>query len=140
MSSFTLETTHVSIHSVSETEEKTVLCGLGGAWPEGEQGYIMNRNHPDHISDLDRIFGYDTHKTMYSGGWRSPNVFVFYMRSASLLCDYRYECTFLEDELVVKLSFNTRKRRMFIFMADEKEGTRNEADYVWRGRLRTLPE
>ena len=105
--SFTFETTHVSIHSVSETEEKTVLCGLGGAWPEGEQGYIMNRNHPDHISDLDRIFGYDTHKTMYSGGWRSPNVFVFYMRSASLLCDYRYECTFLEDELVVKLSFNT---------------------------------
>ena len=105
--SFTFETTHVSIHSVSETEEKTVLCGLGGAWPEREQGYIMNRNHPDHISDLDRIFGYDTHKTMYSGGWRSPNVFVFYMRSASLLCDYRYECTFLEDELVVKLSFNT---------------------------------
>jgi len=102
----------VLIHSVSETEEKTISCGLRGEWSaEGNDGYILTKTDADHVADLDRIFNYDTHKTLYSGGWKNQNTFQFYLRSESLLCDYRFACEFIEDAVYVTLSYNTVELR-----------------------------
>ncbi len=104
---FTFGEEEVQIHSVSEEGEKTVRCGLNGAWPRARLGYILTKANPDQVADLDRVFGYDTWETMCSGGWSNGNTFQFALRSDSLLCDYRAECQFLEEEIVVRLSYNT---------------------------------
>lgn len=121
---FTFGTDSVQIHSVSEKEEKTVVCGLRGEWPENGQGYILTKADPDHVADLDLIFGYDTHQTMYSGGWSDQNTFTFYLRSKSLLCDYRFACEFIGDELLVRLSYNT-------VMPRNKYKDRTKAPEIW---------
>ncbi|MCD8054353.1 MAG: beta-lactamase family protein [Lachnospiraceae bacterium] len=121
---FIFEENQVKIHSVSDREEKTVICGLRGQWPEGDQGYILTTADPEHVADLDRIFGYDTHRTMYSGGWSRQNTFAFRLRSASLLCDYRFECEFIGEEIFLKLSYNT-------VMSRNKYKDRTKAPAVW---------
>ncbi len=104
--SFSFDTNHVTIHAVDSTSDKTISCGIDGEWLENHCGYILNTNDPRNIANLDRIFGYDVQATLCSGGWSRANTFKFYIRSHSLLSDYRYECEFYENNVFLKIPYN----------------------------------
>ena len=94
-----------------KTEDKTgaheVLCGLNGAFPETDGGYILTDKRPEDIADIDHNFGYEENRTMYSGGFTGPDVFSFIMRSHSFLSDHRFECEFTGDFVEIRMSNNT---------------------------------
>ena len=94
----------VRINSVWRNKETEFRCGTAGRWIKNPgAGYLLNKNDPDHIADLDRIFYYDEWETMLSGGWESPDTFVFSLRSDSLLCGYTYKCRFLGNEIEISI-------------------------------------
>lgn len=104
--SFVFREDCVEIHTLQDGREKLHLCGLNGQWLENTQGYLMMQSSPDQIQDLDRIFAYDTNTVLLSGGWRATDTFEFSLRSASLLCEYRFQCRFVEDELIITRPYN----------------------------------
>ena len=108
--SFEFAKDEVKIHTVSEKGERTHICGLRGEWKHSK-GYLLMKKRDDEIADLDRNFGYDVTDNVLSGGWSDLNTFKFYLRSDSLLCDYRFECTFDSDNLEVKLPPNATAPR-----------------------------
>lgn len=94
----------VLINSVKDGKETVFSCGMDRQWIKNPgAGYLLNKNDPDNIADLDRIFYYDTWETMLSGGWESPDTFAFALRSDSLLCGYTYRCRFLGDEIEITI-------------------------------------
>lgn len=96
---------------IQNGKEHVYPCGLNGHWAESRQGYLMMESDPDHIEDLDRNFHCDTHTILLSGGWAATDIFTFSLRSASLLCEYRFYCQFTDAEIVVTRPWNDYLKR-----------------------------
>ena len=84
--------------------------------------YILTNKKPEEIADIDHNLGYDESETLYTGGFRDPNTFVFRMRSDSFLSDHRYVCEFSDDYLEIRMSNNTvNPRNMYRRREDAPE-------------------
>ena len=126
--SFNFMKDRVLIRTVSSAGEKEVYCGLSGEFLENDCGYILTDKKPEEIADTDHNFGYDVNRTLYTGGFKNPNIFEFRMRSESFLSDHRYSCEFVGDMIEIRISNNTMNSRM-------KYRKREEApDIILRGR------
>lgn len=90
----------------SDHTSRQIACGLRGEWKESRDGFFLMKTTPEKIADLDLIFGYDPNIVLFSGGWNGYDQFVFSMRSASLLCEFRFQCQFHGQEMTITLPFN----------------------------------
>ena len=104
---FRFEKDQVLILTEDKEGTHTFICGLRNEFPETDAGYLLTDKKPEEIADIDHNFCYDVRKTMYSGGWKAPDVFAFVMRSHAFLSDHRYECRFFGDRIEIRMSNNT---------------------------------
>lgn len=126
--SFIFEGDRVLIRTTGDFGEKEIRCGLSGEFLENDCGYILTDKKPEEITDVDHNLGYDENRTLYTGGFRTPDTFEFRMRSDSFLSDHRYACTFSGNHLEIRMSNNTVNPR-------NKYRTRGDApDIVLKGQ------